>query len=109
MPLARVRSVSVSSASAAASGSPTAGGCLDQLGQRPAEETEILVLAGALGGRERGIIAAQAVVQHRGRVLGEAERASLAAGGDVLDARFDQLQRLGLLAPPGERAPGRYT
>ena len=77
------------------------GGRLDQLDQGPAEETEVVVFGGALGGGERRLVAAETVVQHRGRVLGQCDRPSLTPSGGVFAARLDQLQRLGLLAAPG--------
>ena len=68
VPAARVRSSSARSAAAATSCGTASGARLDQLDQRPAEETQIVVLAGPLGGGERGLVAAETVVQHGGRV-----------------------------------------
>ena len=82
-------------------GLAASGGRLDQLDQRPREETQIVVLAGALRGGEGVFVAAEAVVQHRGRVLGQSDRPSLAPAGRVFAAGLDQLQCLGLLAAPG--------
>ena len=72
---------------------------LDELGERPAEEPQILVLARAPGGGERGRVPAEPVVQHRRRVLGQADRPPLSAGGRVGDGRLDQLLRPWILSP----------
>ena len=47
------------------------------------------------------VVPAEAVVEHRGRVVRQADRASLASRGRVLDAGRDELGRLGLVAAPG--------
>ena len=78
------------------------GARLDQLDERPAEEAEILVRACALRGGEGVLVAAKAVVQDGGRVVGQTDRSSLAPGCRVSEARLDGTQRCGLLAAPGE-------
>src|SRR4051794_32056979 len=45
-------------------------GRLDQLDQGPTEEAKILMLACLLGARERDLVAAEAIVEHRGRIPG---------------------------------------
>jgi hypothetical protein len=50
---------------------------LDELGQRPAVEAEVVVLTGSPGGGEGLLVAADAVAQHRCRVIRQTDRASL--------------------------------
>ena len=76
-------------------------GGLDQFDQRPREQTQGVVFTGALRGGESGLVAAETVVQHRSRVLGQSDRPSLAPAGRVFAAGLDQLQCLGFLAAPG--------
>src|SRR5918996_2534137 len=75
--------------------------CLDQLGERPAAERQILALACQYGRGMRSFVAAEAVVQHRPRILGDGDRLTLAVCSRVLDARLDHLQRTCFLTPPG--------
>ena len=70
MPLARVCSPICREGVGGDVGRAAADARLDQLDQGPGEETEIVVLAAPLGGGEGGLIVAEAVVEHRGRVLG---------------------------------------
>ena len=64
---------------------------LDQLSERPAVQTEIIVGTRALGGGKSFPIAAKAVVQHRGHVLGKTDRSSQAPSCRVFDARLDHI------------------
>jgi hypothetical protein len=80
---------------------------LDELGQRPAEEPQILVLARAPGRGERDRVLAEPVVRHRQRVLGQADRPSSSAGGRIGDGRPDQLLGLDPVAAPGRQQQGR--
>ena len=80
---------------------------LDELDERPAEEPQILVLARAPGGGERDRVLPEPVVQHRRRVLGQADRPSFSAGGRVGEGRLDQLLGLDPVAAPGRQQEGR--
>ena len=78
-----------------------ADGRLDQLDQRPAEQAQIVMLACPSGGGEGAVAAAETVVQHCRRVLGQGDRSSLAPGGRIADAGVDQFQCIGLPPSPG--------
>ena len=77
-------------------------GRLDELSEGEAEAPEILVLARSLGAGEGVLVTAEAVVQHGHHVTGQTDSPSLAAGGRLPGGGFDQLQRLGLVAAPGD-------
>jgi hypothetical protein len=91
-------------------------GGLDELGERPVEHAEVLVLAGPLGRGERVLIAAETVEEDRPRELGHADRSALAPRGGRLDAGVGQRQGHVFVASPGGqqqrgalpgRVPGR--
>ena len=91
-------------------------GRLDELGERPVEHPEVLVLAGPLSRSHRVLIAAETVGEHGPRQLGHADRPPLASRGGGLDAGVGHLQRRAFLASPGgqqqrgalpARVPGR--
>src|SRR5262245_51994830 len=77
------------------------GASLDQLDQRPTEKAQIVVLTGPPGAAERGLVAAETIVQHGGEVLHHADGPPLALSGRVSGAGLDQLHEPGLLAAPG--------
>ena len=75
----RASRVSCSSASRRAR-LPAPGGRLDQLDERPGGEGQLLGIRGALLGRvQRLLVAAEAVVQHRGRYWTSVSPDALAA------------------------------
>ena len=76
---------------------------LDQLDKRPAEKAEIFVRACAMRSYQSILVAAEAVEQEGGRVVGQTDRSSLPPGCRSLKARFDRTQGCNLLtAPSGE-------
>jgi len=80
-------------------------GCLDKLGQ--CQVRHVVGVAGSLlCRRQRGLIAAQAVVQDRLRPCDHCHAYSLAAPLDVLSIRIDQRERVGLTAAQGCKADG---
>jgi hypothetical protein len=79
---------------------------LDELAEGETEDPQIVELACPSGAGQGGLVAAETVVQQRRHVPGQADRPSLAAGGRLLGAGFDQLQRLGLVAAPGDEQQG---
>ena len=81
---------------------------LDQLDQRSAEEAQILVRAGAPGPGERGVVAAEAVTEHRGGIAGQTDSPPFPSRGRILDRGLDQPPRGALLAAPGGQASDAY-
>ena len=96
-----VRSSSCASAAAASSrASARAPASTSSASDQP-KNPEILVLARAPGGGERDRVLPEPVVQHRRRVLGQADRPPFSAGGRVGEGRLDQLLGLDPVAAPG--------
>ena len=53
-------------------------GRLDELGEYPADQSEVVMVASSLGGGKRILVSAKSVVQHRLRELGPGNRSALA-------------------------------
>ena len=100
VPLARVRALRRSSAARARVRRAAADARLDQLDEGPREEPHIVVLAAALGGRERLGVAAVPVAQQGGRPLVDAQRHALASRRHGGRHRLDQLAPVGFVALP---------
>jgi hypothetical protein len=95
-----VRSDSWCRATAAGLIFPGSYRCLDQLGQDPDAEAELVVRAAPSRGVERGLVLAQAVVEHGGRELGAGHRQPLASGSRILHPGFELA---GCPAAPGRQ------
>ena len=106
MPLASAISVSRSSGPAARSGLPLrTAASMSSASTQVGEPEPVRVLGGPLGGGERLLVAAEAVVEHRAAPVGGGEPEPFAAAQHVLPAGLDQRQRP---RPPGRaRRPAR--
>ncbi len=92
---------------AACAGSPLPGRCLDQLDRRPRGEHELVgVFARSPRRRQRVLVAAQPVVEHRGRPVKQDRSRSLPATHRLFHARVDLLGKLTLPAAVCEKADG---
>ena len=91
-----------------APGLPGPGGRLDQLDQRPSGETQLAwVFAAPFGRGQRLVVAAEAVVEHRGRPLRAAVSHVLRRAPHPGVTAVDQRGGLGFRAPATRRATGR--
>ncbi len=95
----------VRSAAAASSGAPLRAPASTSSTRDQPKSPRSSCSHASLGGRERSLVAAEAVVQHAvGHEPASADRPPLASRGRVLEAGLDQLERLGLgAAPRGEQ------